>query len=72
MADFEAREEHLTGVPIADTALVLERLAERRRLAAHPRSALLPPVDDVRAILTGTRTWAVVGCSPDPGATRTA
>jgi uncharacterized protein len=21
---------------------------------------------DVRAILTGTRTWAVVGCSPDP------
>ena len=23
--------------------------------------------DDVRALLTGTRTWAVVGCSPDPG-----
>jgi uncharacterized protein len=23
--------------------------------------------DDVEAILTGTRTWAVVGCSPDPG-----
>jgi len=22
--------------------------------------------DDVEAILTGTRTWAVVGCSPDP------
>ncbi len=22
--------------------------------------------DDVRAILTGTRTWAVVGCSGDP------
>jgi predicted CoA-binding protein len=64
--DFEERDEHLTGVPIADTALVLERLAERRGLAAHPRSALLPPVDDVRAILTGTRTWAVVGCSPDP------
>jgi uncharacterized protein len=66
VADFEAREEHLTGVPIADTALVFERLAERRRIAAHPRSALLPPVDDVRAILTGTRVWAVVGCSPDP------
>jgi uncharacterized protein len=65
--DFEGREEHLTGVPIADTALVLERLAERRGLAAHPASPLLPPVDDVRAILTGTRTWAVVGCSPDPG-----
>jgi predicted CoA-binding protein len=67
VADFEARELHLTGVPIADTALVLERLAERRGRAAHPSSPLLPPVDDVRAILTGTRTWAVVGCSPDPG-----
>ena len=66
VADFEAREEHLTGVPIADTALVLDRLAERRCLAAHPRSPLLPEVDDVRAILTGTRVWAVVGCSPDP------
>jgi predicted CoA-binding protein len=66
VADFEAREDHLTGVAIADTALVLERLAERRGLAAHPESALLPHVDDVRAILTGTRTWAIVGCSPDP------
>jgi predicted CoA-binding protein len=66
VGDFEAREEHLTGVPIADTALVLDRLAERRGMAVHPRSPLLPEVDDVRAILTGTRTWAVVGCSPDP------
>ena len=24
-------------------------------------------MDDVRALLTETRTWAVVGCSPDPG-----
>jgi predicted CoA-binding protein len=23
--------------------------------------------DDVRAILEGMKTWAVVGCSPDPG-----
>jgi predicted CoA-binding protein len=23
--------------------------------------------DDVRELLTNTRTWAVVGCSPDPG-----
>jgi uncharacterized protein len=67
VADFEARDAHLTGVPIADTALVLERLAERRGIAAHPPSPLLPRVDDVRAILTGTRVWAVVGCSPDPG-----
>jgi hypothetical protein len=67
VADFEGREDHLTGVPIADTALVLDRLAERHGLAAHRESPLLPHVDDVRAILTGTRTWAVVGCSPDPG-----
>jgi uncharacterized protein len=24
-------------------------------------------MDDVRALLEETRTWAVVGCSPDPG-----
>lgn len=42
VADFEGRELHLTGVPFADTALMLERLAEPRGLAAHPRSALLP------------------------------
>jgi uncharacterized protein len=66
VADFESRDTHLTGVPIADTALVLDRLAERRGLAAHIGSDLLPHVDDVRAILTETRVWAVVGCSPDP------
>jgi uncharacterized protein len=66
VSDFEARTEHLTGVPIADTALVLDRLAEARGLAAHVEHELLPHVDDVRAILTGTRVWAVVGCSPDP------
>jgi hypothetical protein len=42
IADFEARDLHLTGVPIADTALVLERLAEPRGLAQHPASPLLP------------------------------
>jgi hypothetical protein len=42
--DFEARDLHLTGVQIADTALVLERLAEPRGLAQHPPSPLLPPV----------------------------
>ena len=40
--DFESRDEHLTGVRVADTALMLERLAEPRGLAAHPASALLP------------------------------
>ena len=42
VADFESRKEHLTGIPVADTALMLERLAEPRGLAAHPASALLP------------------------------
>jgi hypothetical protein len=44
ISDFETRDLHLTGVPIADTALVLERLAEARGLAQRPASALLPPV----------------------------
>jgi hypothetical protein len=42
VSDFEGRDEHLTGVPVADTALMLEALAEPRGLAAHPASALLP------------------------------
>jgi hypothetical protein len=42
IADFESRDLHLTGVPIADTALVLERLAEPRGLQQHPTSPLLP------------------------------
>ncbi len=40
--DFEARPEHLTGVPIADTALVLERLAARRGMSSGVTSPLLP------------------------------
>jgi hypothetical protein len=43
IADFEGRDLHLTGVAIADTALVLERLAEPRGLAQRPASPLLPP-----------------------------
>ena len=43
IADFEARDLHLTGVPIADTALVLERLAEPRGLLQRAASPLLPP-----------------------------
>lgn len=42
IADFEARDLHLTGVPIADTALVLERLAEPRGLLQRAASPLLP------------------------------
>ena len=40
--DFEGRDAHLTGVPVADTALMLERLAERRGLAARPASPVTP------------------------------
>ena len=43
IAGFESRESHLTGVPIADTAIVLERLAEARGIAQRPVSPLLPP-----------------------------
>ncbi|HMJ35144.1 MAG TPA: hypothetical protein VK501_14630 [Baekduia sp.] len=40
--DFAARDEHLTGVAIADTALMLERLAAPRGMASSVTSPLLP------------------------------
>ena len=43
VADFEAREGHLTGVRIADTAAMFERLAAARGLQSGIESALLPP-----------------------------
>jgi hypothetical protein len=42
VADFEDRADHLTGVAIADTALMLERLAAERGIAARVRSPVLP------------------------------
>ena len=39
---FEDRDEYLEDVPIADTALVLDALAERRGCAQRPSSPLLP------------------------------
>jgi hypothetical protein len=42
VADFGDRAQHLSGVPVADTAMVLERLAEPRGLAARPVSRLIP------------------------------
>jgi hypothetical protein len=42
VADFASRDRHLSGVAVADTALVLERLAEPRGLAARPVSPLIP------------------------------
>ena len=40
---FESREEHLENIPVADTVLVLERLATERGLARRPSSIVLPP-----------------------------
>jgi hypothetical protein len=42
VADFAARDQHLSGVPIADTALVLERLAGARGMAVGPSAGILP------------------------------
>ena len=40
--DFEQRAQHLTGVAIADTAVVLEALAARRGMAVAIESPVLP------------------------------
>lgn len=40
--DFEQRDEHLTGIAIADTAVVLRRLGERSGLGTSVASPLLP------------------------------
>lgn len=40
--DFEGRTDHLTGVAIADTAVMLQRLASRRGIDAVIQSPLLP------------------------------
>ena len=42
IADFESRDAHLTGVAIADTAVMLEVLAGDRGLALRPQSPCLP------------------------------
>ena len=42
LESFETREEYLEDVPVADTVLVLQALAERRGLEAELDSPLLP------------------------------
>ena len=42
LESFETREEYLEDLPIADTVLVLQALAEQRRMAAELDSPLLP------------------------------
>jgi hypothetical protein len=43
LESFAARDEYLEDIPVADTVLVLQALAERRDLAADLSSPLLPP-----------------------------
>lgn len=43
LADFEAREEFLEDIPVADTVLALQALAEDRGLEVDLVSPLLPP-----------------------------
>jgi hypothetical protein len=42
LESFETRDEYLEDVPVADTVLVLQALAERRGMAAELESPLLP------------------------------
>jgi hypothetical protein len=42
LASFETRDEYLEDLPVADTVLVLQALAERRGMAAELDSPLLP------------------------------
>jgi hypothetical protein len=43
LESFETREEYLEDLPIADTVLVVQALADRRGMAAELSSLLLPP-----------------------------
>jgi predicted Zn-dependent protease len=42
LESFEGRDEYLEDIPVADTVLVLQALARRRRMAADLASPLLP------------------------------
>ncbi len=42
LESFETREEYLEDLPVADTVVVLQALAERRNMAAELSSPLLP------------------------------
>jgi hypothetical protein len=44
LASFESRDEYLEGIPVADTVIVLQALAEQRGIAAELLSPLLPEV----------------------------
>jgi len=42
LESFEAREEYLEDMPVADTVLVLQAFARRRAIAVELSSPLLP------------------------------
>jgi hypothetical protein len=42
LESFETRDEYLEGLPIADTVMVLQELADRRGMKVELSSALLP------------------------------
>jgi tetratricopeptide (TPR) repeat protein len=46
LESFEQREEYLEDMPVADTVIVLQALAERRGMTPKLSSALLPPGAD--------------------------
>jgi tetratricopeptide (TPR) repeat protein len=46
LESFETRDEYLEDMPVADTVLVLQALAERRALAVELESPLLPARSD--------------------------
>jgi hypothetical protein len=45
LESFETREEYLEDLPVADTVLVLQALARRRKMSAQLESPLLPCLD---------------------------
>jgi hypothetical protein len=42
LESFETREEYLEEIPVADTVIVLQTLAEQRNMTAELESQLLP------------------------------
>jgi hypothetical protein len=42
LEDFEQRDDHVTGVAIADTVLMFERIAAQRGMEVRPDSPLVP------------------------------
>ena len=50
LESFETRDEHLEDLPVADTVIVLQALAARRRMAAQLSSPLLPGGSDPEGV----------------------